>query len=331
MKFFAKLKNKKGITGTDVAAGITVIVLTVGIVTSIYINTIKKSKDSIRYANATRIATNIMENIQAKPFEYLTNFCNEEYSVNGGNDVKVFDTKIPNGFKVKITAKRDNTLNYDVSREVIVNVTYKASSSYKTLTLSGVKEKELMDMTNAPDISLMLNYTETDNKTYYYPVIFDGINYTVTTTSDINWYDYEEGKYALLYKTTNGEINVGTTGASNSIINDTYIWVPRFVSNNETGIEAVQFLYGTSDYKITLNRYGTLISYGVKYTNAIGANSVPDKYNSELGYAYNSFQSNDGLSGVWYQCGNSYSDTDIIKIALTKLNEKIPITNIIIP
>lgn len=325
MNFFAKLKNRKGITGIDVAAGITIIVLTVGIVTAIYINTLKKSKDSLRYANATRIATNIMENIQAKPYEYLTYFCNEVYVVNGGDNVKAFDTKIPRGYRVKVTAKVDAETDYDIARDVIINVTYKANSTYKTITLNGIKEKELMDMTNSPDITLLPNYTAKDNKTYYYPVIFEGTDYTVTTTSDIDWYDYEEGKYALIYKTTNGTINVGATGAINSIINDVYVWIPRFVSKEGTGKTAVQFLYGTSDYKITLNRYGGLISYGVSYTGRIEADSIPDLYDSE--YSYTAFDSNDGLTGVWYDCGGTHAETEISRMAITELNSKIPIQN----
>jgi len=336
MTFFTKLKNKKGITGTDVAAGITLIVLTVGIVTSIYINTLKKSKDTIRYANAVRIATNIMENIQQKPYEYVTAICYDNdlhvttRKVSGGENTKIFGTKIPNGYEVTLTAKRAGSLRYDVARDITISVKYKANSTYKTITITGVKEKELMDMTNSPDISLMPNYDPNDKNTYYYPIKKSADKYVITSTSDIEWYDYEAGEYALLYKTTNGNLNIGTLYDLSSIRNNVYIWIPRFVAKNEggTGLDAVQFLYGTSNYLITLNKYGTLISYGVSYPGTITDNSEPYVFDYN-NYSYQSFQVGDGLSGVWYQYVST--SEDMTKESARILNQKIPATNIDLP
>ena len=62
-KLLKMLKQRKALTGVDVAGAVTVIVLTVGIATSIYVNAVNKSKDNMRYANAVRIATNIIESI----------------------------------------------------------------------------------------------------------------------------------------------------------------------------------------------------------------------------------------------------------------------------
>lgn len=334
MNLFKKLKNKKGLTGSDVAASITLIVLTVGIVTSIYVNAIRKSKNNMRYANATRIATSIMENIQKQPFEYLTAICynNDTYEVETGNEKKVFGTKIPIGYRVKITAKKVDDADYDIARDVIINVTYKASTTHKTITLTSVKQKELMDMTNAPDFSLIPNYNPSDTQTYYYPVIFDGTNYMVTTTSDINWYNYEEGKYALVYKTTSGAVNVGTTGPIDNIINDVYVWIPRFVEKSGSGIDNVQFLYGASDYIISFNQYANLYAYGLSYSEGIDFKSTPDEFDSNTFY-YSAFDFEDGLSGVWYQIGGTNSDkpginnNKTIKEIATSLNSKIECEN----
>ena len=338
MTFFARFKNKKGITGTDVAAAITLIVLTVGIVTSIYINTLKKSKDTIRYANAVRIATNIMENIEQKPYEYVTTMCyNEEThmttrEISGGEGVKFLGTKIPNGYSVTITAKRAGSLRYDVARDIIISVKYKANSTYKTITLTGVKEKELMDMTNAPDISLMPSYNPNEKDTYYYPIKKYEENYMITTTTDIDWYDYQAGEYALLYKTTNGNLNVGTTYALSNIKNNVYVWIPRFVAKTEggTGLDAVQFLYGSSNYLITLNLYGSLWSYGVKYPTDVPITDNSEPYVFDYNhYSYQSFQVDDGLSAVWYP----YTSTseNVNRISARLLNQKIPAVNIDLP
>lgn len=340
MKFFSKLKNKKGLTGADVAAAITLIVLTVGIVTSIYVNTINKSKDNIRFANATRIATNVIENIQKQPYEYLTGICkngtnSDTYEVSGGN-TKVFDTKIPNGFKLKVTAKKvaGTGTNFDVARDVFVNVSYRASTTYKTITLTTMKEKEVMDMTNKPDISLISGYNPSATTTYYYPVIKDGSNYKVTTTSDVNWYDYERGYYAIIYKTTTSK-NVGENATGGT----PYVWIPRFAAKTSgTGTSSVQFLYGTSDYKITLKDYGNLKAYGVSYSGTIEASSLPSIYDS--GYSLNNsssslFVSGDGLSGVWYQIGGANTNImgtndNTVQTIAQKLNARIPCKNVTI-
>lgn len=330
-KFLNRMKQKKGITGADIVAAISVITLTVGIVTAIYVNTVNKSKDNLRYANAVRIATNIIESIQKKPFEYLTAICptNDPYEIVGDGNVKVFDTKILNGFRVKIYAKKATAVNYDVARDVTINVTYKSSNSYKTITLRMLKEKELMDMTNPPDFSLIPNYapqSESTTKVYYYPIAITtegtDLNYKITSKEDINWYDYEEGKYALVYETTSGVENVGKTGKLSDISSNVYVWIPRFVSKEGTGIGAVQFLYGASDYKITFNQYGDLYAYGLSYTGATeGGESLPVEYNAE--YSYHSFASGDGLGGVWYKLAGNYTDDDVVKKAAKELQGKI--------
>lgn len=320
---FMKMKEKKGITGTDVAVAITVIVLTVGIVTVIYVNAINKSKDNIRYANATRIATNIMENIQKQPYQYVLARYNAN-EINGGNNIKVFDTKIPNGYKVKITLSAAQTP--DIARDVTINVKYKTSMTYKTLTLTTVKEKELMDMTNPPDMSLIPGYKPNDTANYYYPVKKSGNKYYVSTASDIEWYNYENGTYALVCKTNNGNLTNGT-----EVNSGLYAWIPRFVSKDGTGVDKVQFLYGASNYKITLNEYGNLFSYGVSYSGNINDNSVPNKYDS--GFNYSSFVENDGLNGVWYEIGGANSNkpginnNSTVKQIATSLISKIPCTN----
>ena len=71
MKFIKYLRSNRGITGTDIVAAITLIILTMGVVTAIYINVTNKTKENIRYSNATRIATQIIENIQINTFADL--------------------------------------------------------------------------------------------------------------------------------------------------------------------------------------------------------------------------------------------------------------------
>lgn len=288
-KLFNKMKDRKGLTGADIAAAITIIVLTMGVVTVIYINAINKSKDNLRYANAVRIATNIIENIQANTFETLTGTCNS--TVNGvansvylkGNNTKIFETKIPAGFEVTVTAaKPAGPVAYDIARDVTVSVKYKASMTHKTITLRTVKEMELMDMTNAPDLSTVPH----GSGEYVYPIKKDptNTNYVVTTTTDINWYNYDTSarKYALVCK-TNSKLNVGDPYAG-----DIYVWVPRFTSSG-----GLKYLYGTSNYTIVFDSSSTLFRYKKSNTSV-----APTELNAEPYFKNNS------SSGFWYKSGD---------------------------
>lgn len=200
-KLFSKLKEKKAITGTDVAAAVTVIVLTVGVVTAIYVNAINKSKDNIRYANAVRIATNVIENIQKKPYEYLIGNCGASNKVEATN-TKAFETKVPTGFHLSVTIS--NAQTPDIARDVTVNVKYRASKTYKTVTLTTVKEKEILDMVNQPDFSLLPDYSPNLTGYNFYPLRNDGTaaspTWNVTTTDDIGWYDYSKRSLRCCWK-----------------------------------------------------------------------------------------------------------------------------------
>lgn len=329
-KLLKTIKQKKGITGADIAAAVTVIVLTVGIVTAIYVNAINKSKDNMRYANAVRIATNIIENIQRKPYEYLTSMCKEDTekcTITGSSTStnKIFDTKVPNGFSVTVLAQKPNVSGFpvDVARDVTVSVKYRANSTYKTISLKTVKEKELMDMTNLPDFSLLPDYNPSSTSKFYYPVSgTSSSNYKITTTSDVNWYDYEDGNYAIVYESSNGSESIGETVPSGGKM---YVWIPRFVTKKapSNNISDIQFLYGASNYPIVFKQYGNLFSYGLEYDE----NSTPKEYDSNLfQYSDNCFKKDDGLSGVWYEVGGTNTDNNI-KTKATTLNQKIKCKN----
>ena len=325
-KIFNKLNDRKAVTGTDIAAAITVIVLTIGIVTSIYVNAINKSKDNLRYANAVRIATNIMENIQANSYEILITTCKETGNTKSASSGKIFGTKIPNGFQATVTANPGSG-EVDIARDVTVTVKYKASTTYKTISLTSVKEKELMDMTNAPDFSLIPGYGTSGQ--YFYPVkSTDKTNFKITTMADIDWFDYEEGKYALVYKTTSGNLNVEDTTTDKANI---YAWIPRYVQSSTAGINGVKFLYGASKYTISFNSY----TLNGKVLYSYGLANPPVLYTAISGFSYsaNSFKDNDGLSGSWYRIDNNGTNdtTDkratIAKNAFTALNTKLPKVN----
>ena len=318
-KLLKMLKQRKGLTGADIAGAVTVIVLTVGIATSIYVNAVNKSKDNMRYANAVRIATNIMESIQRRHYEYLITKCPESNSytcnITSSSTDKPFDTKVPSGFSATVKAIKPTVGTLpDVARDVTVNVKYRANNTYKTITLKTVKEREMMDLTNPPDFSLL------PKGKFYYPVSGNAGSYKITTTSDMSWYDYEEGKYAVVCGTDSGGVIVGSNAPSGS---KTYVWIPRFVVSKtaSSGTSSVKFLYGTSEYPIEFVTSGNLSYFGLKCNGTDYTETF-----STSAFQYSGFAKDDGLSGVWYEVGGANTENGA-KTKATTLKSKINCTN----
>ena len=76
LNFLQKLKNEKGATGADIVVALSIIVLTVAVISMIYVNVNNDSKNVNRTAGATRIATNILENINIMLYDELNNTLN---------------------------------------------------------------------------------------------------------------------------------------------------------------------------------------------------------------------------------------------------------------
>ena len=315
MSFFKRLLKKfhsnKGITGADIALSISIIVLTMGVVTAIYINVINKSRENIRYSNATRIATGIVEKIQTLPYDYIIATCAPDNTTTCSSGNKVFGVTVQNGYTAKITASPLESAEVDLVRDIKVEVSYKAYNRIKTITLYTIKEKELLEETNPPDFGLI------KKDLYYYPIKKVKNEYMVTDVDDPDWYNYNKGNYALAYITSNPNITLGTTFQSLRNI-DVYAWIPRYGINivsieGERNTEQLKYCYGTSSYIIDYAAYrGSLgeIIYGYMLKgDRIVTEGIPDSVSQystiEINdVEYSTFEVNDGLSGIWYKLGN---------------------------
>lgn len=301
---FKNFKNNKGLTGVDIVTSITIVIVTMGVITAIYMNTVNKTKENIRYSNATRIATQIIENIQANPYEDLIYRCKNNLSVVDSNTAesnrKIFDVNVPNGYTAEVISEKNSTDKWDLVREVTVNVSYKILNKQKTITLSTVKERELLEQTNKPFLH-DLNYYYNYNIEECYPIKKVNDKYLVTTIDDVEWYNYDIGNYALVFHTTN-TLNIGDEVTPDTT--DIYIWVPRFgIKTSDTDLtkDNLGYAYGTSKYKIEYSLIGDdLYSYTLNYTSENIPDSKPVSLNS---YATNTFTDNDALTGCWFQNG----------------------------
>ena len=315
-KLFKKLHSNKGLTGADVAVSIAIILLTIAVISAIYVNATSDSKEEIRYSAATRIATQIIENIESMTYDEVIYRCDNSYnSVDSDEDGTVFEVSVPSGYSATVTTSEVDEAEIDVVRDITVNVTYKISNTEKSITLYTTKEKELLEQTNEPNLNLIEDYDSSN----YYAIKYTSSGYMVTVTSDEDWYNYDMGEYALIYYSSNS-YNYGDIISSGSIqYGSVYIWVPRFGLDEDSELA---YCYGTSDYMISFELYNDSL-----YSYMLTGSGSGEEYtvNSIFSYVTNTFEENDGLSGVWYE-PNGTNDS-VTENAYDALNEFIEISN----
>ena len=163
---------------------------------------------------------------------------------------KIFDTKIPKGYKVELTSQSinagDSLPKYDLIKKINVKVTFTVSKTEQNVSLYTSKEREQLAEVNKPDID-SLNVTGKS----YVPIKYSTTQkaYVVTDEKDINWYDYSNKVWAMVYVDSLSNINIIknagklSTAQANSTGN-IYYWIPRFSTDG-------QALYNASNYPIT--------------------------------------------------------------------------------
>lgn len=310
LNLLTNLKNEKGATGADIVVALSIIVLTVSVISMVYINLTNGSKNVNRTAGATRIATNILENIDKMSYtqynETLNAFATNDskgWTVTGDANAKtiilegkktgtekIFDTKIPKGYKVELTSQSinagDSLPKYDLIKKINVKVTFTVSKTEQNVSLYTSKEREQLAEVNKPDID-SLNVTGKS----YVPIKYSTIQqaYVVTDEKDINWYDYSNKVWAMVYVDSLSNINsikdAGklSTAQANSTGN-IYYWIPRFSTDG-------QALYNASNYPIT-NIQITAINDNTKKMSLFSVGTAT------LSADTNEFNSN-GKKGLW--------------------------------
>ena len=311
LNLLTNLKNEKGATGADIVVALSIIVLTVSVISMVYINLTNGSKNVNRTAGATRIATNILENIDKMSYtqynETLNAFATNDskgWNVTGDANAKtiilegkktgtekIFDTKIPKGYKVELTSQSinagDSLPKYDLIKKINVKVTFTVSKTEQNVSLYTSKEREQLAEVNKPDIDSL----EITASKSYVPIKYSTTQqaYVVTDEKDINWYDYSNKVWAMVYVDSLSNINsikdAGklSTAQANSTGN-IYYWIPRFSTDG-------QALYNASNYPIT-NIQITAINDNTKKMSLFSVGTAT------LSADTNEFNSN-GKKGLW--------------------------------
>ncbi len=283
--FKRKLKSQKGATGADVVVALSIITISIAVVSMIYINLTNGGKRINRTAGATRIATNIFENIDRLTYSQFERAIAvieigkgentaeskqqvNDYNLNGlnviltkANSNEIFGTKIPRGYDYELKVvtspyninaagqkQIDANTKYDLMCEISLTIFFKVNNVQESVSLQTVKQREDSIVSNKPDMS-QLSSTAVPLK---YSTVAN--SFVATTKDDPEWYNYLNKEWAVVYDNPSNLVDLSNAGVlaegkiditQDSINQYVKLWVPRIDSSTGS-----VFLFGTSNYPL---------------------------------------------------------------------------------
>ena len=138
-----KLKSQKGFTGIDVTIAVLIVTIFAGMITALYGNYAKTSKDIERKAQAVDYAINAIESAKSRSAEFFNeeNAKREEIIEYDNGDInKGFSTTTRISDYATLGYREDAELGY--VKRVKVTVSYKLSKETKTVELTTFISKE---------------------------------------------------------------------------------------------------------------------------------------------------------------------------------------------
>ena len=334
-KFKIKWKSQKGITAADAVIAMLIILITVGVISMVYVNLTMNTAEIERKAGATRIATNIIENMGQVYYSEIGTMLdslsdngvatkvNNTYTIPGATDTKIFETTIPKGYTCEISAQNPNP-SYDIVKKITVKVSYKVNNMPKEVALSKVVEKEIIRECNSPNFAEEYIRQMVDGETDYImlsstagsvqpgvkiicPISYNqqiGKYQLVDVSDNPVWYSYSNKNWACVL-VLESDTFATYVDSTNQTIKDTtilqdaeksYVWIPRF------GVENGQELFGGTYFKYKKTNLPILNSYDEN------TNQVSDYINPGTAFAWGtrgiSFEGDNLVTGKWVSYGS---------------------------
>lgn len=308
-RYLKNIRSENGVTTADIVVAATIVALTIAIVSMIYVNAVYANRNVSRTAGATRIATNILENIEKLSYEDFvktyesqvvavgtkisdaTHQYNDYYSISGGNNVKIFSTSVPKGYTIYAIANNNygtyatTSEQFDLVRDIKIIVSFEVGDTVENIDFQTVKTREIVDDVNKPNTDYLTSAAILTNSIpYYYPVKYlESSNAYIKTDKDDNeWYNYENKKWAtiIVSKKTENEIFdangkfIGTinTDKNSEDYTEKFAWIPRFFTKTADNTFYAFAYSGTGNMQIvsdTLTAVDTDSTLLIKTTSAI--------------------------------------------------------------
>lgn len=193
IKFVNELNNQKGITAADVTISALIILVAVSVIGMVYTNLVITSRGVDRKAEATRIATNIIENISSMYYDEIeeelntlsddgiaiktieTDYTNYHIA-NGQGEVELFNVNILNGYEADIIinnvfGSENENDGLDLVKKVTVQVSYLLNGISQNVNIEQTFKREAVRECNSPvinDSSFESFDVNMDNCIYWY-------------------------------------------------------------------------------------------------------------------------------------------------------------------
>ena len=317
------LRSQKGATGADIMIAISIIVLSVAVVSMIYVNTTLQSRNVTRTAGATRIATNIFENIEklsytdfiaeynASKWELIDDSTSTYYNYKSITNNTAFSTKIPKGYTVYLygepnygsyTGNSNRDKQFDLVRDIRLVVTFSVGDTDRVVNFSTSKTREITNEVNAPDTTVLASQKITDSTKKYYPVKYseEANTYMRTTEDDSEWYSYSNKKWAIVIVSNKPETDLfDVNGKIKASTSDyvKYVWIPKFYTTGSgSSLKISEFAYLSSSTQVIKAKQSLTAVDGttVLYYNTLGA-----KASTSNEPTYFVLTGNQKVSGKW--------------------------------
>lgn len=127
-----RLKNNKGITGIDLTISIIVLTIFAGLIVGLMVNNYNVAIEIQKGANAMSYATMILEKVDEKAYEKVTNNFVQEL----GDEIS-----INSDYTVNLEVNKADDKDY--VKRVTVKVTYTVNNEEKSLVIRKLKIKEI--------------------------------------------------------------------------------------------------------------------------------------------------------------------------------------------
>lgn len=279
-----KLNSQKGITGADVVIALLIILTSLGVIAMLYVNLVIGSREVSRKTGATRIATNLIENIS----QFFYDEIEDTLQINGNTNKidntyhiltdEIFNTTIPQGYQVEMELQNSGEL--DIMKKITVTVKFKVDGKEKKVSLAKVFERETIRECNSPNFtekyisqlpSVGNNYEIYSENAKHAagvkivcPVRYnpETQNYQIVTNPDELWYSYSNKQWARMIVLEPDEVEQ-TISSERLKQTNSYVWIPRY------GIENGKNLFGGTHFKYKATEYAILNTYAQKDTQFI--------------------------------------------------------------
>lgn len=131
------LSNNKGFTGIDLVVSLILLVMFVGLITSLMSSTYKLSLEILKSANANAYATIIFEKVDEKAYEEVTN--NFVENLKSAGEISIDNSE----YTIEFSVQPITSLEEDVLKKVDINIKYDINGEEKSIVMTKLKIKEV--------------------------------------------------------------------------------------------------------------------------------------------------------------------------------------------